>query len=124
MTTREHLEFYARAKGIVTIKRDVGLVMERTGLTIYEHRLAAKLSGGNRRKLSLAIAILGETRRFCSDECTLKNNPRKPSSVTARRAKLLNGRFIKEDYVENACASHGWTLNTIDRKLTQCSYML
>ena len=60
MTTREHLEFYARAKGIVAVERDVKLVMETTGLSYYENRLAAKLSGGNQRKLSLAIALLGE----------------------------------------------------------------
>jgi ATP-binding cassette subfamily A (ABC1) protein 3 len=65
MTTRQHLEFYARAKGVSTIKQDVNLVMERTGLTPYEHRLASKLSGGNKRKLSLAVAVLGGlTSRF------------------------------------------------------------
>lgn len=60
LTTRQHLEFYARAKGIKTIEQDVNLVMERTGLKPYEHRLASKLSGGNKRKLSLAIAVLGK----------------------------------------------------------------
>jgi ABC-type multidrug transport system ATPase subunit len=64
MTTREHLFFYARAKGIAMVERDVTLVMERTGLKSYEHRLAAKLSGGNRRKLSLAIALLGKQDTF------------------------------------------------------------
>lgn len=33
--------------------------MERAGLKPYEYRLASKLSGGNKRKLSLAIAVLG-----------------------------------------------------------------
>jgi len=60
MTTREHLEFYARAKGILTIGHDVNLVLDKAGLKPYENRLASKLSGGNKRKLSLAIAILGE----------------------------------------------------------------
>jgi hypothetical protein len=59
MTTREHLEFYARAKGIKNVTQDVDLVMEKIGLKAYETRLASKLSGGNKRKLSLAIALLG-----------------------------------------------------------------
>jgi ATP-binding cassette, subfamily A (ABC1), member 3 len=59
MTTRQHLEFYARAKGISTVEQDVNLVMARTGLRPYEDRAASKLSGGNKRKLSLAIALIG-----------------------------------------------------------------
>jgi len=59
MTVREHLNFYTRAKGIKTVEQDVSLVMEKIGLKPYETRLASKLSGGNKRKLSLAIAILG-----------------------------------------------------------------
>jgi len=64
MTTREHLEFYARAKGISTIEQNVNLVMARTGIKSYENRLAYKLSGGNKRKLSLAIALLGRLTFF------------------------------------------------------------
>jgi ATP-binding cassette, subfamily A (ABC1), member 3 len=59
LTVREHLIFYARAKGIQTVTQDVALVMEKIGLLAYENRLASKLSGGNKRKLSLAIALLG-----------------------------------------------------------------
>jgi ABC-type lipopolysaccharide export system ATPase subunit len=33
-------------------------VMEKIGLTRYENRLASKLSGGYRRKLSLAFSLL------------------------------------------------------------------
>ena len=60
MTTREHLEFYGRAKGVSTIDRDVDLVMRKIGLKSYENCLASKLSGGNKRKLSLAIALIGK----------------------------------------------------------------
>jgi ABC-type multidrug transport system ATPase subunit len=60
MTAREHLEFYARAKGIKDVALDVSTVMAKVGLTLYASRMAPKLSGGNKRKLSLAIALLGE----------------------------------------------------------------
>jgi ABC-type multidrug transport system ATPase subunit len=60
MTVFEHLRFYARAKGIASVGTDVDLVMSKVGLHAYADRLAAKLSGGNKRKLSLAIALLGK----------------------------------------------------------------
>jgi ABC-type multidrug transport system ATPase subunit len=59
MTTREQLRFYARMKGVAEVERDVDLILDKTGLRGYENRLTSKLSGGNQRKLSLAIALLG-----------------------------------------------------------------
>jgi len=59
MTTREHLQFYARCKGITTVEQDVDTLLSKVGLEAYESRLAYKLSGGNKRKLSLAIALIG-----------------------------------------------------------------
>ena len=60
LTTREHLEFYARAKGVSAVEQDVNTVMHKVGLELYASRLASKLSGGNKRKLSLAIALMGQ----------------------------------------------------------------
>jgi len=59
MTVREH-EFYARAKGTSAIDRDVDLVIRKIGLHTYENVPASKLSGGNKRKLSLAIVLIGK----------------------------------------------------------------
>lgn len=59
MTTREHLEFYASAKGVSAVKEDTATVMNKVGLEAYSDRVASKLSGGNKRKLSLAIALIG-----------------------------------------------------------------
>jgi ATP-binding cassette, subfamily A (ABC1), member 3 len=64
LTTKEHLQFYARAKGIATVEQDVETVISKVELTGYEDRLASKLSGGNKRKLSLAIALLGKASHF------------------------------------------------------------
>ncbi|KAH8896791.1 P-loop containing nucleoside triphosphate hydrolase protein [Thozetella sp. PMI_491] len=68
MTVREHLFFYCRAKGIASVAADVDLVMAKMGLEAYADRLAAKLSGGNKRKLSLAIALLGNPDILLLDE--------------------------------------------------------
>jgi ATP-binding cassette, subfamily A (ABC1), member 3 len=61
MTTSEHLKFYARMKGVAELEqeRNVQIILDKTGLRGYEQSLALKLSGGNQRKLSLAIALLG-----------------------------------------------------------------
>lgn len=68
MTVREYLEFYARAKGVLTVARDVDIVIKKIGLQDYEDRFAAKLSGGNKRKLSLAIALIGNPSIMLLDE--------------------------------------------------------
>ncbi|EEY23039.1 ATP-binding cassette sub-family A member 9 [Verticillium alfalfae VaMs.102] len=68
ITARQQLEFYARIKGIKDMKRDVDFVMARVGLTPHASRLTHKLSGGNKRKLSLAIALLGNPEVLILDE--------------------------------------------------------
>ena len=64
LNTREHLIFYAKIKGIKgrDIERNVDTIMNKLGLTPHASRAASKLSGGNKRKLSLAIALMG---KFC-----------------------------------------------------------
>ena len=59
LNTREHLAFYAKIKGVKNVRANVDAIMDRLGLKPHEFRQASKLSGGNKRKLSLAIALLG-----------------------------------------------------------------
>ncbi|KAM0489602.1 hypothetical protein ACHAP8_012419 [Fusarium lateritium] len=68
ITVRQQLNFYARIKGISNIKQNVELVMSKVGLKPYASRLTHVLSGGNKRKLSLAIALLGNPRVLILDE--------------------------------------------------------
>ncbi|KAG4219044.1 hypothetical protein PC116_g32476, partial [Phytophthora cactorum] len=68
LTVREHLTFYARCKGVEDIRGAVAYVMSRVGITAHANKLAAKLSGGNKRKLSLAIALLGDPPVLLLDE--------------------------------------------------------
>ncbi|GAM83761.1 hypothetical protein ANO11243_017510 [Dothideomycetidae sp. 11243] len=68
MTVVEHLEFYARARGVRDVQHNVSAVITAVGLTPYRHRLAAKLSGGNKRKLSLGIALVGDPSVLLIDE--------------------------------------------------------
>ena len=62
LTVREHLAVYGRLKGLYRgreLDENVEILLEATALLPYADRLANKLSGGNQRKLSLAIALIG-----------------------------------------------------------------
>lgn len=63
LTVRQHLTVYGRLKGLrkgEELDSNVNAIMRATGLDIYADRLADQLSGGNQRKLSLAIALIGK----------------------------------------------------------------
>lgn len=68
MTVLEHLNFYARIRGVPDPTHNVSEVMRAVGLQPYANRMAAKLSGGNKRKLSLAIALMGNPSVLLLDE--------------------------------------------------------
>lgn len=64
LTVREHLLVYGRLKGLSQgpeLQENVEHILRGTSLVVYADRLASKLSGGNQRKLSLAIALIGKT---------------------------------------------------------------
>lgn len=68
MTAEEHLYFYARARGVQNVKHNVEQCMQAVGLTPFRTRMASKLSGGNKRKLSLGIALIGNPSVLLVDE--------------------------------------------------------
>lgn len=77
LTAREHLELYARIKGIreLDIKRVVNAKIREMGLTEYADRYAGTYSGGNKRKLSVAIAMIGEPSIVFLDEPSTGMDP-------------------------------------------------
>ena len=85
MTVSEHLLFYARARGVKDANHNVHVVTHAVGLHPYANRLAAKLSGGNKRKLSLAIALMGNPAVLLLDE---------PSSGMDAAAKRVMWRVL------------------------------
>ena len=62
LTVREHLELFARIKGISEqqIPNVVASLIKLVDLTKFENKRAGTLSGGNKRKLSVGIALIGE----------------------------------------------------------------
>jgi len=61
MTVRQTLKFYASVKGLKNVEGNVDKVLNALNITIYEHVMVKALSGGTKRKLSVAIALLGKS---------------------------------------------------------------
>lgn len=61
MTARESLYFYGTIRGIAANKLDrmVAYLIDRLSLTEYADRPCGTYSGGNKRKLSVGIALIG-----------------------------------------------------------------
>jgi len=78
MTVREHLNFYASIKGITRFKRDdvVGKQIDEMDLTEFINARADKLSGGNKRKLSVAMAMIGNPPIIFLDEPSTGVDPK------------------------------------------------
>ncbi|KAI9718918.1 MAG: hypothetical protein M1812_003802 [Candelaria pacifica] len=85
MTVVEHLRFYARVRGVEDVEHNVREVIKAVGLHTYSSRMAAKLSGGNKRKLSLGIALMGNPSVLLLDE---------PSSGMDAAAKRVMWRTL------------------------------
>ena len=72
LTGREHLEFYARVRGIGPgeVKSVASWAISRLGLTKWADKISSSYSGGNKRKLSTAIALIGNPPIIFLDEPT------------------------------------------------------
>jgi len=121
MTVKENLEFYANIKGIKKelIQDTVNELMTEMNLTEYEKKISGNLSGGNKRKLSVAIAMIGnppiilldepstgmdpEARRFMWDVIGNISTRNKSSSV------ILTTHSMEE--AENLCRRIGIMVN-------------
>jgi ATP-binding cassette subfamily A (ABC1) protein 1 len=77
MTVREHLELYARIKGYrgESLSEEVDSKISMMHLEEFEDSRAAQLSGGNKRKLSFAIAVTGEPDIVFLDEPSAGMDP-------------------------------------------------
>eukprot|EP01012_Entosiphon_sulcatum_P031379 TRINITY_DN394_c0_g1_i9.p1 TRINITY_DN394_c0_g1~~TRINITY_DN394_c0_g1_i9.p1 ORF type:complete len:1686 (-),score=308.54 TRINITY_DN394_c0_g1_i9:70-5127(-) len=77
MTVEEHLRFYARLRGMPweAIPNAVDMVLKHLGLSEYRNKRSKKLSGGNKRKLSMGIAIIGGPKVVFLDEPSAGMDP-------------------------------------------------
>ncbi|KAJ3513241.1 hypothetical protein NLJ89_g3058 [Agrocybe chaxingu] len=109
LTVREHLYIYARLKGLQNgpeLQESVESVMQGTSLTMYADRLASKLSGGNQRKLALAIALIGNPSVILIDEFSTGIDPKMKRDMwqTLRRVAVGKAVIITTHSMEEASA--------------------
>ncbi|KAK1143856.1 hypothetical protein N8T08_005969 [Aspergillus melleus] len=94
MTVLEHLTFYARIRGVPDVAYNVTEVMRAVGLITFKHRMAAKLSGGNKRKLSLGIALMGNPTVLLLDEPSSGMDAASKRVMWRTLASVAEGRSI------------------------------
>ena len=70
LTVREHLNHFGSIKGLygVSLRQSVKKCIDDVGLTDKEHTLSKNLSGGMKRKLCLALALIGDPKFVLLDE--------------------------------------------------------
>ena len=83
LTGREHMEFVAGVKGLDLEKLPnlIETELARFGLAEAQHRLTREYSEGMARKLSIALALLGDPALLVLDECLTGLDPRAASEV-------------------------------------------
>ncbi|KAF4660713.1 hypothetical protein FOL47_007045, partial [Perkinsus chesapeaki] len=109
LTVKEHLRLGCTLKGLSTRsavsshKAHVDAIVTALNLGPYLNTLSEKLSGGNRRKLSLALAMLGNPCVLFLDEPSTGMDPSAKRSVwkalgggSARPAMLISTHYMDE----------------------------
>jgi ABC-type multidrug transport system ATPase subunit len=105
LTAREHLELYASIKCVPKDKIPgyVNFLLQKLGLVHLQHRPAGTYSGGNRRKLSLGLALIGNPLILLLDEFSSGCDPSSRrilwkliSSTSANRAVILVSHSVEE----------------------------
>ena len=76
-TPMEYLRFVGEAKGIKgkELERQIGSVLERTGLTEVRNRRISALSKGYKQRVGIAQALLGDPKVIILDEPTVGLDP-------------------------------------------------
>lgn len=117
LTVREHLELFGRFKGYhrERLEKEVDRLMNKLKIQAFANKLAGSLSGGNKRKLSLAIAMIGEPSVLVLDEPSTGVDPFSrrllwdvilEASVQSRRSTVMLTTHSMEE-CEALCSKAG-----------------
>ncbi|KAM4664973.1 ABC-type organic anion transporter ABCA8-like isoform 2-T2 [Discoglossus pictus] len=105
LTVKENLKVFAKIKGIPSkeVEEEVQNILEDLQMNAIANVEASKLSGGQRRKLTLGIAVLGNPQVVLLDEPTAGLDPCSRHTVWAMlkknkadRVTLLSTQFMDE----------------------------
>jgi ABC-2 type transport system ATP-binding protein len=108
LTAHEHFELQAGLHGMdkATRKRRAAELLERVGLTDAASRKVGGYSGGMRRRLDLALALVHDPRVLFLDEPTTGLDPQSRSALWEEVARLAKDDgvtvFLTTQYLEEA----------------------
>uniref|UniRef100_A0A182NQE0 ABC transporter domain-containing protein n=1 Tax=Anopheles dirus TaxID=7168 RepID=A0A182NQE0_9DIPT len=96
LTCREHLEFFGRLRGLTAsgARNKADIVLEKVNLLDKSDSLVHTLSGGMKRRLSLANAIIGNTELLILDEPTSGLDPESRRDIWDVLLKLRHDHTI------------------------------
>ncbi|XP_059047165.1 phospholipid-transporting ATPase ABCA1-like [Achroia grisella] len=96
LTVREHLEFFARLKGFKgkELNKEIDTLIDDLELQSKRNYLAEGLSGGQKRRLCVGIALSGQARVVLLDEPTSGMDPSSRRALWDLLQKVKKGRSI------------------------------
>lgn len=100
LTVQEQLQLYARIKGIPEAFVNIAIdeQIQELGLSQYRHTYTQGLSGGNKRKVSTAISLLGHPRVVFLDEPSTGVDP-----SSRRKMWDVIAKVCSSDRKDGAC---------------------
>ena len=116
LTVYENLEFYARIKGIKRelIDELIKAMITEMALNEFTNKISGRLSGGNKRKLSVAISMLGNPPIILLDE---------PSTGMDPEARRFMWSVIHKMSTKGRKSSVIMTTHSMDEAETLCKRM-
>lgn len=95
LTVEEHLFFYGIVKGArKELKQEIEELLVQSGLDCHRKKLSKALSGGYKRKLSLAIAMIANSKVLILDEPTSGMDPESRRKVWDFLQLIRHDRLI------------------------------
>lgn len=84
MTGYEMLWFFGRIRGMhpILLQQRVNSLIEQVGLLPFANKICGRYSGGNKRKLSLAVALIGDPSVLLLDEPSTGMDPEARRKLT------------------------------------------
>lgn len=95
-TVREHIEFFCRLKGLTgkDVDKEVKKYVRVMNLESKIDTISSELSDGDKRKLSFALALCGDSKVIICNESTSGMDPASRREVWSALKKLKKGRTI------------------------------
>ncbi|OWF34668.1 ATP-binding cassette sub-family A member 3-like [Mizuhopecten yessoensis] len=96
LTTEEHLWFFAKLKGCPgnLLKQEISGMLKMLGMEKKANIMSSRLSGGQKRKLSLGIALIADSKVVILDEPTSGMDPAARRETWEILRKYREGRTI------------------------------